>query len=151
MTRSQKISIAAQGVTVLCLLGIVAWVSATITMGTRTVPLDPAEVARGSAIYAQHCAACHGANLEGQPNWTVGGPDSRLPAPPQNASGHTWMHSDAQLFRIVRDGMQAIEGPNYASNMPAFGAMLDESEIRAVLAFIESSWPEALRERQPRD
>lgn len=27
------------------------------------------QLARGGKLYAQHCAACHGAKLEGQPNW----------------------------------------------------------------------------------
>jgi len=30
---------------------------------------DPDRVARGAVLYAQHCAACHGANLEGAPDW----------------------------------------------------------------------------------
>jgi hypothetical protein len=25
-------------------------------------------------------------------------PDGKLPAPPHDASGHTWHHADAQLF-----------------------------------------------------
>jgi cytochrome c5 len=35
-------------------------------------PADPGnldQVARGKAVYERHCAACHGAKLEGQPNW----------------------------------------------------------------------------------
>ena len=28
---------------------------------------DPQSVANGREIYAQHCAGCHGENLEGQP------------------------------------------------------------------------------------
>ena len=26
-------------------------------------------LAFGKAVYDQHCASCHGAKLEGQPNW----------------------------------------------------------------------------------
>ena len=32
-------------------------------------PDDAQLVARGHAIYQAHCAACHGARLQGQPNW----------------------------------------------------------------------------------
>ena len=32
-------------------------------------PDDQAQVAQGQAVYAAQCARCHGANLEGQPNW----------------------------------------------------------------------------------
>ena len=47
-------------------------------------------VALGKRIYAEHCASCHGANLEGQPNWRIRKPDGRMPAPPHDSSGHTW-------------------------------------------------------------
>src|SRR5205807_2276140 len=55
---------------------------------TKPNPNDAALVARGKAIYAEHCAACHGANLEGQANWRSRLPNGRLPAPPHDASGH---------------------------------------------------------------
>jgi mono/diheme cytochrome c family protein len=47
---------------------------------------------RGRVVHVEHCAACHGAHLEGQPDWQVRGPDGLLPAPPHDASGHTWMN-----------------------------------------------------------
>ena len=50
--------------------------------------------ASGAAVYVKHCASCHGANREGQPNWRERRPDGRLPAPPHDASGHTWHHAD---------------------------------------------------------
>ena len=55
----------------------------------RLRPDDAAVTALGQKVYAAQCAACHGARLEGQPNWRVRGPDGRLPAPPHDASGHT--------------------------------------------------------------
>jgi mono/diheme cytochrome c family protein len=71
-------------------------------------------------------------------------PSGRLPAPPHDASGHTWHHSDEQLFTITRDGMAAIV-PDDESDMPAFRDVLTDAEIRDVFAFIKSTWPE--RER----
>lgn len=41
------------------------------------------DIAEGEALYAEACAACHGAQLEGQPDWRTRGPDGRLPAPPR--------------------------------------------------------------------
>ena len=41
---------------------------------------DPAQVTRGQAIYIQHCASCHGAKLEGQPDWQTRMANNRLPA-----------------------------------------------------------------------
>jgi mono/diheme cytochrome c family protein len=70
--------------------------------------------------------------------------DGLLPAPPHDATGHTWHHSDRQLMRIVRDGLAAI-APGYRTSMQPFGSILDDSEIKAVLDYIKSTWPE--RER----
>lgn len=111
---------------------------------------DPAQVAPGRRIYAEYCASCHGANLEGQPDWRSRRPDGRLPAPPHDASGHTWHHPDAVLFQITRQGPAAIVGGSYASDMPGFGGVLPDVEIHAVLAFIKSTWPEREQELQER-
>jgi mono/diheme cytochrome c family protein len=102
------------------------------------------EIARGRALYAAHCASCHGANLEGQPNWQTPGPNGRLPAPPHDASGHTWHHSDRELFLMTKHGLSAIV-PGHQSDMPAFADILSDAQIRAVLAYIKATWPE--RER----
>jgi mono/diheme cytochrome c family protein len=105
-----------------------------------------AEIAHGEAIYKAECAACHGANLEGQPDWRIRRPDGRLPAPPHDASGHTWHHPPEQLFAIVKFGMVPPNAPpGYESDMPAYGARLSDSQIRAALAYIESRWPPEVR------
>ena len=105
---------------------------------------DKPKLAAGQRIYDRHCSACHGANLEGQADWRRRRPNGRLPAPPHDASGHTWHHPDALLFGIVKEGL--VPGKyapaDYESDMPAFGSVLSDDEIRAVLAYIRSTWPE---------
>lgn len=113
-------------------------------------PGDVAQVSRGRAIYAAECASCHGADLEGQPDWRVRLPTGRLPAPPHDASGHTWHHPDKALFAITRDGVAALAPKGYESDMPAFGPKLSDAEIWAVIAYIKSRWPAEIRERQAR-
>lgn len=108
---------------------------------------DSARIALGQQLYAARCATCHGADLAGQPNWQNPSPEGRLPAPPHDAGGHTWHHGDAELFTITKQGMAAFV-PGYESDMPAFEGVLDDSEIRAVLAFIKSTWPRREREYQ---
>jgi mono/diheme cytochrome c family protein len=71
---------------------------------TKPDPNDPALTARGKVVYAENCASCHGAKLEGQPNWRKRLPNGRLPAPPHDATGHTWHHSDRQLFDMTKNG-----------------------------------------------
>jgi mono/diheme cytochrome c family protein len=106
---------------------------------------DPAQVALGRGIYAARCAACHGADLEGQPNWQERNANGRLPAPPHDESGHTWHHPDDQLFGLVKNGLTPYAGPDYQSDMPAFADTLSDREIWAVLAYIESTWPERIQ------
>lgn len=98
-------------------------------------------VAQGSATYAAHCAGCHGANLEGQPEWQRRLPSGRWPAPPHDATGHTWHHADGLLFTIVKDGQKAVLGADYQTDMPAFAGVISDDAIRAVLAYIKSTWP----------
>jgi mono/diheme cytochrome c family protein len=107
---------------------------------------DPAQLALGQSVYAQHCAVCHGAKLEGQPNWRAKLPGGRMPAPPHDDSGHTWHHPDAVLFGITKYGLVPPYAlPGYESDMPAFAAKLNDAEIRAVLAYIESRWSPEVR------
>jgi mono/diheme cytochrome c family protein len=100
---------------------------------------DPQLLALGRDLYATHCAACHGAELEGQPNWQVPLPDGRMPAPPLDASGHAPHHPEQQLFQVVKGGMASVNGGK-PTDMPAFGDVLSDEEIGAVLAYIRSHW-----------
>lgn len=95
----------------------------------------------GRSLYKTNCASCHGAQLEGQPDWMSRLPNGRLPAPPHDETGHTWHHSDAQLFRIVKEGLGAI-APGYETDMPAFADRMSDDEIRAVIDYIKSNWPD---------
>lgn len=116
----------------------------------RADAANAAQVGQGRVVYAAQCAACHGANLEGQPDWRRRQPNGRLPAPPHDASGHTWHHPDRVLFEITRDGVTAHAPAGYESDMPAFGHALSDAEIWAVLAYIKSTWSADIRERQDR-
>lgn len=108
---------------------------------SRADPGDARRVALGERVYAQHCASCHGAKLEGQPNWRSRLPNGRLPAPPHDETGHTWHHADRVLFGITRNGLVPPNAPaGYESDMPAFAGRLSDEEIWAVLAYIKSRW-----------
>ena len=113
-------------------------------------PTDPTQVRLGEVVYRQRCASCHGVNLEGQPDWRIRMPNGRLPAPPHDASGHTWHHPDQVLFDITKLGLGPFAPPDYESDMPAFEGVLTDGEIRAVIAYIMSQWPEEILGRQQR-
>jgi len=107
-------------------------------------PVTPEQLRLGQKLYAAHCASCHGANLEGQPDWKRRLDTGRMPAPPHDETGHTWHHADRALFTITKLGVGAIV-PGYESDMPAFENVLSDAEIAAALAYIKSTWSE--RER----
>lgn len=112
-------------------------------------PDDPQVTALGASIYQARCAACHGAHLEGQSNWRLRDAAGRLPAPPHDASGHTWHHPDAVLFAITKSGVaKAANLEGYDSAMPAFGGVLTDAEIVAVLSWIKAQWPRQIRKQQ---
>jgi mono/diheme cytochrome c family protein len=110
-------------------------------------PDNPRVVALGERLYARECASCHGAGLEGEPNWQRRLPNGRLPAPPHDETGHTWHHPDAVLFHLTKEGPAALAGGGYESDMPGYRDVLSDAEIIAVLSYIKSTWPEEIRAR----
>ena len=119
------------------------------SQGLRIDPTNAAQVEAGRRIYMEACASCHGASLEGQPNWRKRLPNGRLPAPPNDASGHTWEHPYEALFRAVKYGPRVYPA-GYQTDMPAFENRLTDSEIAASLAFIASTWPSEIRAKRAR-
>ncbi|WP_410056089.1 c-type cytochrome [Roseobacter sp. HKCCA0434] len=114
----------------------------------RIVLLDasPETIALGEVVYAETCASCHGADLEGQPDWQSRGADGLLPAPPHDASGHTWHHDGDTLFRLTKYGIGALIGdPDHQTDMPIYDGILSDDEIVAALSYIKSTWPEEIR------
>lgn len=111
-----------------------------------------ADLEHGKTLYSENCASCHGADLKGQPDWRQPGPDGVLPAPPHDATGHTWHHGDAMLFDYTKHGGQALMAArgitDFQSGMPGFGEELSDREIRDILAYIKSTWPAKIRRAQ---
>lgn len=122
--------------------------------GTRTVELKPEDsqvVQRGQQIYSAHCVQCHGARLEGQPNWRDRNAAGRLPAPPHDPSGHTWHHPDEQLFALTKYGVARVANlKDYQSDMPVYEGVLSDAEIVAVLSWIKAQWPLEVRAKHDR-
>ena len=114
--------------------------------------LDGRNIARGQSLYAQQCAECHGAKLEGQPSWRLPDENGVLPAPPHDETGHTWHHDDRLLFEYTKFGGKealAIRGiSDFSSGMPGFSQALSDDEIWDILAYIRSTWPERIQEFQ---
>jgi mono/diheme cytochrome c family protein len=127
----------------------VIWIVAGSPHPWRNPPaLTPASGTDGTALYQTYCATCHGARGEGQPNWKTKKPDGIYPAPPHDASGHTWHHADGLLFRTVRDGGQAAAPADFKSGMPGWKDTLTDAQIVAVLQYLKTLWGPAERQFQ---
>lgn len=98
-------------------------------------PLDPQKVTQGQELYNQYCAACHGANGEGQPDWKIPNEDGSFKPPPHDNSGHTWHHADDLLLEIIAQGSDFPQ-----TKMPIFGNQLSDEEILAILEYLKSRW-----------
>ena len=133
------------------LIGAALYAISTMSADIDNIVLrdtDSEAVALGAAVYETNCASCHGANLEGQPDWRVSDEDGRLPAPPHDETGHTWHHDGDTLFQLTKYGVGAlINDPDYASNMPVYEGVLSDQEIIAALSYIKSTWPDDIRAR----
>jgi mono/diheme cytochrome c family protein len=136
---------------------IVALVAGAAIAGSPGVPVpvesgthfadadDRAAVMLGKKIYLRDCASCHGRNLQGQPLWQVVDQYAGRRAPAHDATGHTWLHPDEDIFHITKYGRFASSPPKAVSYMPAFKSVLGDREILAVIAFIKARWPIGLR------
>lgn len=92
--------------------------------------LTPADSVNGEALYARHCAACHGETGAGD-GWNAG----NLPVAPTAHADPTLMSSrpDDTLYDAVAGGAYVLDG---SARMPAFGRMLSPAQIRAVVRHI---------------
>lgn len=96
-----------------------------------------AAIAKGKQIYGQHCAACHGANLEGPENPKEFG--KRVP-PRLDGHGHAGHHDDAYLTRQILRGSRDANGRPVDDGMPPFKDVLSVEAIHDVLSYIRSTW-----------
>ncbi len=144
--RNMKWAVAAAA---LAAAALAAVVSLNRGGGSAEATGDPS---RGSVLYAENCASCHGKDLEGQPDWRSPGEEGVLPAPPHDRTGHTWHHGDGMLFEYTKlGGQEALEQmgvTGVASGMPGYAGILTDQEIWDILAFIKASWPEREQELQ---
>ena len=88
---------------------------------------DDDTIARGSAIYAQQCLACHGVTGSGD------GPEaaSLQESPADFTDPVHLLHSDSSLATMIQNGFPT-------SGMPAFADVLSEKEIADVIAYLRA-------------
>jgi S-disulfanyl-L-cysteine oxidoreductase SoxD len=105
-------------------------------------------VKEGKRLYAQGCASCHGRRLQGQLLWQTQDEFSGRRAPAHDQTGHTWQHSDEDLFHMTKFGRFPTTRTAVKSYMPAFSESLSDKQILATIAYIKATWPVGLRVSQ---
>jgi mono/diheme cytochrome c family protein len=97
------------------------------------------QVELGGQLYQEHCAVCHAADGSSTAEWRTPDADGIYPPPPLNGTAHTWHHPREMLdFTIVNGGAE------FGGVMPGFGALLDESQRHAVVAWIQNLWSDEI-------
>lgn len=94
-------------------------------------------VKAGAPLFAEHCAACHGATGAATPEWRKRTADGKFPPPPLNGTAHTWHHPFRILARQIKFG-----APGGVGSMPAFADKLSDEQIVAILAWVQDLWPD---------
>jgi len=108
-----------------------------------------ADVRAGLRLYKSQCSSCHGRQLQGQSLWQAQDAYAGMRAPPHDETGHTWQHSDEDLFRKVFTGQMnasseaTVSAPGHERH--AFGTILGDEGILQILAYIKARWPLGIR------
>ena len=105
-------------------------------------PPSAAAMTAGEAIYTDTCAACHGANGEGQPRTF----------PPIAGDASVQARDPTTIVRIILAGSRSVPTPAAPTPlaMPAFDWKLDDSEVAAVATYVRNAWGNAAPEVKAR-
>ena len=89
---------------------------------------------RGAGLFQEHCAACHGPDAQGHPDWQD---PNVVSAPPLNGTGNEWKRAKRDFFFIIQNG--ATRGGK--SVMPGWKGRLSDAEIEDVITWFQALWP----------
>ncbi len=88
----------------------------------------PQDITQFSTLYAQRCAACHGADgIEG-------------PGPPLNETLYLSLVTDDELHKVIADGRSGTLMPAWSQKS---GGPLTEKQVAALVEGIRAKWQEA--------
>ena len=108
----------------------------------RPAALADAARARGAALYADHCAACHGAHGEGA---TDGAGVAYV-----SLAGNrkVLLDSSANLVHVILNGgfPPTTAGNPRPFGMPPFGQVLKDGEVAAIASYVRNAWGNAAPE-----
>ncbi len=94
--------------------------------------VDAQESKNGRRMYLTYCSGCHGSSGKGN------GPAAKmLPVKPADHTQGTVMTrlTDHYLFQVISQGGKKV---GKSSQMPAWGAVLKDEQIRQIVAYIRT-------------
>lgn len=97
-----------------------------------TTPAWSGNPEQGQELYQERCVLCHGPKGHG---WDWDSKVDRPPVPVPNLLEILSQRSDDHLFRVIRDGGEAIGRTGF---MPAFGFNMSEQELKDIVAYLRS-------------
>ena len=95
-----------------------------------SVAKAPSSVSDGVSLYVSNCSGCHGANGSG----------IKGVFPPLNGSSIVQRDKETPI-KILLHGLQGqvtVRGDHYNGTMPAFGSVLSDEQISAILTYVRS-------------
>ncbi|GEM_PF-2529162 len=90
----------------------------------------PQSPSAGQTVFVERCQVCHGVEGRG------------LIGPSLDATGHTYEHTDENLYRTITHGTIA--------GMPSWRDGLSPNEVRQVIAYLKTLWTDQQRDFQTR-
>jgi mono/diheme cytochrome c family protein len=142
------------GVAVLIVRGLLLFYDRHAPVPALQVALNPARIARGQEIADTFCAACHG-----QGGALSGGRDlgkelplriGRLVAPNLTPAGPIAEWSDGELFRAIRNGVDAEGRWLMMMSLTNVSRLADE-DVKSVIAYLRSLAPAGTPTQMPPD
>lgn len=105
-------------------------------------PIAARSLQQGAALYAQHCATCHGGNGLGLQEADSLSPQVKVNIPALAGNRAVSLASSTNLVRIILAGgyAPATTGNPRPYGMPPFVHVLSDDDIAAVTTYIRASW-----------
>jgi mono/diheme cytochrome c family protein len=98
---------------------------------TSPTNFSAASIARGRAVFAENCVACHGPEAEGD-----GPAAAALRIKPADLTmPHLWEHTDGEMFWWLSHG---VDDPEGGMAMPGFANVLSAEDRWAVIDFVRA-------------
>jgi mono/diheme cytochrome c family protein len=106
--------------------------SQTASAHASILRANPASANDGGRVYVTNCSSCHQLNGQGLPGEFP--PLDRNPVVTGDAS------TVIIIVKLGMSGKRYINGVEYDGTMPAWGQLLSDQDIAAVVSYIRTTW-----------